>query len=80
MLTCLGVLHVPALHVGSQEDIAHEGFVTEVALGRGRESAGGLPEAEKGSPHIPGMAKVCCHKAKGETSRDVAVVSDVRRY
>lgn len=38
MLTCLGVLRVPALHMGSQEDIAQEGFVTEVALGRGRES------------------------------------------
>lgn len=38
VLTCLGVLRVPALHMGSQEDIAQEGFVTEVALGRGRES------------------------------------------
>lgn len=39
VLTRLGGLHMPALHMGLQEGVIHEGFVTEVTLEREKKSA-----------------------------------------
>ena len=52
VLTRHGGLCVPALHVGLQEGVVHEGFIAEVALERGEKSVEGLGSAERGTPHL----------------------------
>lgn len=56
VLTHLGGLCMPVLHVGLHEGVVHEGFITEVALERGEKSAEGLGSAERGTPHVPCLA------------------------
>lgn len=53
VLTRLSGLRVPALHVGLQEGVLHEGFIAEVALEREEKSAEGLGSPERGTPHVP---------------------------
>ena len=56
MLTCLGGLRVPALHVVLQEGVVHEGFIAEVALEMEEKSVEGLGSAERGTPRVPSEA------------------------
>lgn len=75
MLTLLRVL---ALHVGLQEGIAHEGFVTEVALGRRRVKKSTWV-TERGFPVFLAWQSFAAIKAEGETSREAAIVLEVHR-
>lgn len=48
VMTCLGGLHVLALHMGLQEGVIHEGFIAEVTLEREKKSVEGRGSVEWG--------------------------------